>query len=286
MIAFVTVPFIATDTYRFDMLHVAECATMVVMFVVACVAFYDAPPTPASFASATIEGDVELTDLGTVDQLDDDKRQSKRRRRCESLITILRDPACIALWVGLTLEYGVYNVLCVAMEQQQHGRFTQQQNGITAGLMVLGGVVGTVVSTTIVDRLKTYKAVMMVLCATSIAAASGYVALELTDYGGSGGFAVIIIVSFVMGACTLADTVVGIETAAELTYPMHEIMTSSIFTATGCPIVFGMIIFATSMNAISTFYMILAACIVSVISTAFVSSNYLRTEADSRRRRR
>jgi FLVCR family MFS transporter 7 len=125
---------------------------------------------------------------------------------------------------------GLFNCLYTVMQQLLcPSGYDNTFSGIAAALMIVGGICGAAASGVFVDRTKRYEETMKVCM--GLAVVFGIVFLQLTLHRELG--AVILFTCFGFGILGLATYPVGLEMAAECTFPVSETTSTGLIVLSG-----------------------------------------------------
>lgn len=292
MLSFFTVPFLIYNNFDIKILHSVECVLCIIIGIITYFGFIDHPKTPPS--NATIDR-LDIVNNISPDQLETDVEATHITKQCgcyrhrernttyinkffNHIKTIMSEPSSILLMGSITLEYGVYNTLCVVTEQHLQ-QFTQKQVGLITGLMIIGGTVGVISSSLYVDRTHYYKTTLITSCIISIIGCIGFLLVNIIDMSISVSFSTAMISSFLVGGSTLTSVSIGVETAVEIMYPIHEGIVSSILTMIGSPFILIMITAGSLCSTLVIFVTNLSACFFSLFVLVGITTNYLRSSS-------
>jgi MFS family permease len=141
--------------------------------------------------------------------------QEQRSLMLDGLSKMVRQKQFIILMAIFFVGLGAFNAITTWIEQMLAPRgFSATQAGAAGGAMILGGIVGAVILPMLSDQMR--KRVPFILLALAGAT------LGLAGLTFVGGYALLLIFSFIFGFFLLSAAPIGFQYGAEITFPAPE----------------------------------------------------------------
>ena len=155
-----------------------------------------------------------------------DTAGEERTRFLAGLRHILRQRDMLLLLLLFFVGLGMFNAITTWIEQVVGPRgFDSEQAGMTGGLMVVGGILGTALLSVLSDRLRRRK-VFLVLAVAGMA--PGLVGLAFAT-----SYPLLLASSFVFGFFMMSAYPVGFQYSAEVTHPAPEATSQGLLVMAG-----------------------------------------------------
>ncbi len=183
--------------------------------------------------------------------------QQERALMLDGLKSLVKSKPFWVLMVLFLIGNGIFNGLSTWIESIVRPRgFTPAQAGVLGGLLLLGGILGAIVLSTLSDKTRKRKLFLLIGMLGGIPGLLGLTFAQ--SYG------VLILSTFSFGFFMISTAPIGYQYAAELTYPVPEGTSNGMLTLIGqisVVFIFGMEALKNADGSFTTSLLILSALV-------------------------